>query len=153
MGEEGLEEMLEQVICKKIWAGRYRCRWHPDVIWYVPADQMPSSGMRSRSACEARSFKRFYFNAEALTKHCCLGSLGNPDLCVVAPHDDGKTVTGKHKVILANLGGSLFLNTTRYLSEDLFVSSVSVSLPLPRCFPVEHLEIDPSFREFSLFFS
>jgi hypothetical protein len=84
-------------------------------------------------------------NAEALTKHCCLGSLGKPDLCVVAPHDDGKTVTGKYKVILAN--------TSRYLSEDLFVSSASVSLPLPRCFPVEHLEIDPSFREFSLFFS
>jgi hypothetical protein len=45
VGEEGLEEILEQVIRKKICAGRYRCKWHPDVIWYVPAGQMPSSGM------------------------------------------------------------------------------------------------------------
>jgi hypothetical protein len=45
MGEGGSEEMLEQVIRKKIWAGRYRCKWHPDVIGYVPAGQMPSFGM------------------------------------------------------------------------------------------------------------
>jgi hypothetical protein len=77
----------------------------------------------------------FYFNAEALTKRCCLGSLGKPDLCVVAPQDDSKTVTGKHKVILANLGGSLFLETTRYLSGNLFVSSVSVFAAAAKMFP------------------
>ena len=54
---------------------------------------------------------------------------------MVAPQDDGKTVTRKHKVILANLGGSLFLNTTRYFSEDLFVSSVSVSAAAAKMFP------------------
>jgi hypothetical protein len=44
MGKDGLEEMLEQVI-RTICAEGYRCKWHPDVIWYVPAGQMPSSGM------------------------------------------------------------------------------------------------------------
>jgi hypothetical protein len=43
MGEDGPKEMSEQVIRKKICAGRYTCKWRPDANWYVPAAQMPSS--------------------------------------------------------------------------------------------------------------